>query len=516
MSTTGDPALDAEVARWRADLGSRRFSDDGHTPRGYVDWPGPAGPATAHVEIEPNTSFPFAPPTVRILDPGADLELTFHLDLPAEPGAPGSLCLWEDTYPVERAPWLDLDALLARIADWLTQTAAGWPDDDVCDLERYLPSSRTMVLYDSDTLKDLHGECVWVADKTKPVATVTTDRRLLRRQHGRRVPAHRDRKLCWIGDLGDVHRPVRNWPDLQTALGDDGPEIDRLIRCGIVRFLLLQYRRGGNSAVLALMIQPVPGTTGLNITAAEAADISRTTRALRRGRVHPGLDQRSVVIVGVGAIGSHLADLLFRSGIRKLTLIDHERVRPGNLVRHLVDDRAIGRFKVDAVREHLALRGLDASEIRAKVQQVRTTSEATQLFESHDLVIDATASARTTSLLTWQAQTAGTPFLTVCLQRQGALARVDRYPLRTGESHLPAPADDSPAPALRERGCDQPVSPTPPAAVISAVELATRAVLDQLQDMPSLPCTLVQVRDAQHDHPYHQVGLVSSDTPDAA
>jgi hypothetical protein len=516
MTITGGGALDSEVAQWRAGLGARRFSDDGRTLRGHLEWTGPAGSATALIELEPDQSFPFAPPVVRVLDAGADVELTFHLNRPTDADVLGGLCLWEDAFPVEDAPWLEVDTLLDRIGDWLTRTANGWPDDDVCDLERYLPPNPKMVLYDSETLKDLQDECVWVRDKTKPVVTVTTDRRLLRRSRGRRVPAHQDRKLCWIGDLGDVRRPIRSWPDLRAALGADGPEIDRLIRSGIVRFLLLQYRRGSNAAVLALVIQPVPGTTRLEVTAAEAADTSQTSRTLRGSAVHPAVGERSVAIVGVGAIGSHLADLLFRSGVRKLTLIDHERLRPGNLIRHLADDRSIGRYKVHAVREHLTLRGLDASGIRTSTRRVDTSGDATRLLQTHDLVIDATASARTTSLLTWHAQATGAALVTVCLQRQGALARVDRYPLRAGETPLSAPPADPNAPILREPGCDQAISPTPPAAVLCAAELATRAVLDQLQDVPALPCTLIEVRDPQADHPYTRVGLLTAETPHAA
>lgn len=130
-------------------------------------------------------------------------------------------------------------------------------------------------------------------------------------------------------------------------------------------------------------------------------------------------------------------------------------------------------FKVHAVRSRLALRGLDLSQVQATVSQVNTPSEAHQIFQHHDVVVDATASDRTTSLLTWMAKTTGKPLVSACLQRGDALARVDRYPLRPGETHLPA--DDGPftGPTLREPGCGQPVSPTPPAAVACAAELAT-------------------------------------------
>ena len=85
----------------------------------------------------------------RVLDPGLPLDLTFHIDRPAQGHTLGNLCLWEDSWSADVAPWLEAQTVLDRIADWLRQTALGWPGDRACDLERYLPREDTLVLYDS-------------------------------------------------------------------------------------------------------------------------------------------------------------------------------------------------------------------------------------------------------------------------------------------------------------------------------------------------------------------------------
>jgi len=504
-------ALDAEVARWRADLGARGFSDDGWTLRGRIEWNAPEGPVTALIEIELVESFPFTPPVVRVLDPGADIEMTFHLAaLARDDGQGGTLCLWDDEYALDIAPWLDVDTLVARVRQWLEDTAAGWPGDDTCDLERYLPPAAHMIRYDGDTLRDLRGRCVRVAGKGTPILTVTTEQRVVRRRRGSRGPYRKDRKLCWIGNLGEIDRPIRNWTDLYAVLGEHGRQVEQLVRAGIVRFLLLEYNRGGASAVLAVVVQPKPGTSGLAVAAAEAADISRTSRTLRGGHGSDTLADRSVAIVGAGAVGSYVADLLFRSGIRKLTLIDFDRMRPGNVVRHTADALTEGMFKVHAVRSRLALRGLDASQIVPIVGWVATRDEALHVLREHDVVVDATASDRTTSLLVWTATATSSPLVSVCLQRQGALARVDRYPLQADEEHLPPIQDTTDGPMLREPGCGQLVSPTPPSAVVCAAELATGVVLDLLGDAPNLPSSLINVRVPQSERPYDHIGLVTS------
>ena len=102
--------------------------------------------------------------------------------------------------------------------------------------------------------------------------------------------------------------------------------------------------------------------------------------------------------------------------------------------------------------------------------------------------------------------------ISVCVQREGAVLRADRMPLRRGETHLPALPlhDDAEGGGLRERGCGSPVSPTPPASVLAAAELAVRVVLDELEQNHEWPATVVEVRSAQPEPPFDQPGTVTS------
>jgi hypothetical protein len=123
----------------------------------------------ARIEVEPDDRFPFAPPAVRVIDSGADLKLTFHIERPARSGLSGNLCLWDsNSHPVDDAPWRDPQVLLDRVRGWLDQTAAGWPGDDVCDLERYLkPDTTALVLYNADVLADVVGVVKTAKDPTR-------------------------------------------------------------------------------------------------------------------------------------------------------------------------------------------------------------------------------------------------------------------------------------------------------------------------------------------------------------
>lgn len=60
-----------------------------------------------------------------------------------------------------------------------------------------------------------------------------------------------------------------------------------------------------------------------------------------------------VAIIGVGAIGSHLAEMLAKLGVREFTLIDFDEVDEVNLGVQGFYERDVGRFKTDAVVDRL-------------------------------------------------------------------------------------------------------------------------------------------------------------------
>lgn len=498
----------AATDRWREELVALGFSDDGQQLCGRVWWAlSGGGQATARVEITLPPDFPFLPPRVIILDAGAPFQATFHVD------RGGVLCLWEDEWSVDDAPWRDPQVLLARVADWMEHTAAGWPGDVSCDLERYLGHDPTsFVLYDAAALV-FDTPVRTTAGPTPGTVTVTAERRRLR-DLGSDRRRRKDRRLAWVADIGSVVRPLRDWSDVATTLGARAAEVERLISFGAVDLLLLRYTHGNVPGALALRVRPLAGR--VDVLACESADTSAATRALRAGPAATRLADVRVAVVGCGGIGSFAADLLFRSGIRHLNLVDGERLRPGNVVRHLAGIDHLGRLKTEAVRACLASVDPDISTVLT-MGPLLDLDGAVALVRGHHVVLDATGSARASSLLATAADRAGRGMghavVSVCVQRDGGVLRVDRMPLRRGEAYLsPLPLLDSTT-HLRERGCGSSVSPTPPPAVVAAAELAFRVVLDEATHECALPATIADVRQAQLEPPYHQVGLVTSADP---
>jgi hypothetical protein len=507
---------------WRCRLQRAGFSDDGERLRGPVAWTHPElGPVMARIEIETGPEFPIAQPAVRVLDAGAPLTAMFHMGTEgASPTRSGILCLWENSFTLQEAPWCWPTDLIERIRKWLHESATGWPNDDVCDLDRYLePEAATapMVLYDDAELARLSSVAVRTLRSGDGCrATVTAEVRKL----GARRPSRKDTGLTWITGLGEVTRPFHQWSELAALLGPESPTVKRNIRLGQIERVLLRYSRNGHDGILVVRARVRDGAIGLR--ACEAADTSTATRSLRSGSVALVADLR-IAVVGCGAIGSFVSDLLHRAGVGQLTLIDGERLRPGNLVRHWLSETYVGWNKATAIKAELSRRTNASTKVDACNCHLITHKYASFLIRDHDVVIDATADLRAGGLLMAAAEVAGREaghvVVQVCVQRDGSVLRIDRYPLRDGEQHLPGLQAESTPRAVCETGCGNPVSLTPPSAVFAAAALCVRVALDEGLRDRSHPASVADVLQGQVEQPFQLRGYVEGERsggPEAA
>ena len=109
--------------------------------------------------------------------------------------------------------------------------------------------------------------------------------------------------------------------------------------------------------------------------------------------------EKRVIIFGVGGVGSWCAESLIRSGIRRLTIVDSDRVCITNINRQLMATmKTVGQVKVDALKERL-LSINPSAEITA-LQQVFTAEGASKFcLEEYDYIIDAIDSLKDKALL---------------------------------------------------------------------------------------------------------------------
>ena len=157
--------------------------------------------------------------------------------------------------------------------------------------------------------------------------------------------------------------------------------------------------------------------------------IFRRTELLLGDEAMSRIAEKRMIIFGVGGVGSWCAESLIRSGIRKLTIVDSDRVCITNINRQLMaTTKTVGQVKVDALKERL-LSINPSAEITA-LQQI-FTAETAESFEldTYDYIIDAIDSLKDKALLILMATQTDAKFFS----SMGAALKLDPTRIRITE-----------------------------------------------------------------------------------
>ncbi len=101
-------------------------------------------------------------------------------------------------------------------------------------------------------------------------------------------------------------------------------------------------------------------------------------------------DQR-VMVLGCGALGSIVSEMVCRAGCKALVLVDYDRVTPGVLVRQNFIENDIGLLKIEALKERL-LRIRPSLEIQTFPKDAFIVLRDLSPDSAPDIVLDTTAS----------------------------------------------------------------------------------------------------------------------------
>ncbi len=193
------------------------------------------------------------------------------------------------------------------------------------------------------------------------------------------------------------------WQELRIACRDQGIDLDELLRSAA------RCLRDGRRHI-ALVGFPIPATVGgvpqqMHWQAMELPVLSWGTRAAKgfrtnelgywqrdrmevlrgqtplewlssenwhaeqlssRGRLPESVTSQRILVLGAGALGSAMAELLVRAGAHTIRVADGERLEAGNLVRHTLDLEMVKSPKASSLSAHLnrlsphaATRGID-------------------------------------------------------------------------------------------------------------------------------------------------------------
>jgi molybdopterin/thiamine biosynthesis adenylyltransferase len=142
--------------------------------------------------------------------------------------------------------------------------------------------------------------------------------------------------------------------------------------------------------------------------------IERYSRHIVLGELGPAGQRRllgsSVLVLGVGGLGSPVAMYLAAAGVGRLGLLDGDRIDLSNLQRQIIHpDAARGRHKAEVAAERAAELNPDVEVVPHALTLTR--DNALELFAGYDLVVDGTDNFQTRYLANDAAYLLGKPLV---------------------------------------------------------------------------------------------------------
>jgi len=121
-------------------------------------------------------------------------------------------------------------------------------------------------------------------------------------------------------------------------------------------------------------------------------------RLQARGRLHSEITKRPIAIIGAGALGSTIAELMVRGGAAEILIIDDDNLEAGNLVRHTLTSIDIGRNKADAIASRLQ-GASPMAHIKPHTKRISSKKELVVLLDPFEIIVDCTGEDDVLSLL---------------------------------------------------------------------------------------------------------------------
>lgn len=166
------------------------------------------------------------------------------------------------------------------------------------------------------------------------------------------------------------------------------------------------------------------------ITAMERGSQRRTELLLGNDNLDK-IRNTKVLIFGLGGVGSWCAESLIRTGVKKITIVDSDRVCVTNCNRQLMATaKTVGQVKVEALRERLLEINPNAEVIALQKIYEPETAESFHM-EEYDVIIDAIDSLKEKADLILRATSLPENILFV--SSMGAALRIDPFQVRKAE-----------------------------------------------------------------------------------
>jgi molybdopterin-synthase adenylyltransferase len=263
--------------------------------------------------------------------------------------------------------------------------------------------------------------------------------------NGNRLPATIEPKTHFLNSCDA--RPAGYWyrvrPELHLAWVVCRQRRSALTLAGFAGLVPSGFRSPGGGSYLAITYAadlaaqfpdlPLPEVTAWHVSAGsvEPADVECQPDVLGMRQL---IDQwpvgelagETIMLVGAGSIGGSTAYALAAYGIGRLLLIDHDRLRWHNMVRHVIGPNHVGQFKVSALRDELERLRPQTTVEAYPLDVVADADQIRALLTRTSLILcgaDGVAPRRVVSHL---ARRAGLDAVLACVLEDGGLGELLR------------------------------------------------------------------------------------------
>ena len=114
----------------------------------------------------------------------------------------------------------------------------------------------------------------------------------------------------------------------------------------------------------------------------------RRTELLIRDKINI-LHKSKVIIFGIGGVGGYVAEMLARSGVGNITLVDYDTVDISNKNRQIIaTDSTLGKYKVDVMKDRIVDINSECNVIAIKDKLTKENISNFNL-EAYDYIVDA-------------------------------------------------------------------------------------------------------------------------------
>lgn len=231
-----------------------------------------------------------------------------------------------------------------------------------------------------------------------------------------------------------------------------------------------------------------------------------------RGELNSSLADKKIAIIGLGAIGSPIAEALARGGVRQLTLWDEDIVEAGNICRSIYDNTDIGNAKAEALAAHIK-RISPFCDVRPKGYWYQTDytgvchyangnfygninynsqKKFLDALHEYDLIIDCTASNELLHFLSYAANDIA--LLSLCITNKAThllcFSNHDGNPFELRKHFLASIEQDEKNYYVEGTGCYSPTFLATSCDVQSLVNLCTRSIHRQMQERGYITSTI--------------------------